>query len=70
MKKYIIQFVSIAIIIGVLIYYITSLITKTTFNNIFGEFEIILILIGFSIMISTTVVCTKIIVDKINKLRN
>lgn len=70
MKKYIIQFISIAIIIGVLIYYVTSLITKTTFNNIFGEFEIILILIGFSIMISTTVVCTKIIVDKINKLRN
>lgn len=69
MKKYIIQWTLISVIAGFLLYGITSLITKTTFNNVFQEFEILLILIGFSMLLSTIVICTKIIVDKISKLK-
>lgn len=70
MKKYTIQWISISLIIGLLLYFTISLITRITFNNIFGEFEIMLMLIGFSTLLSTIIICTKIVLDKINKLRN
>lgn len=68
MKKYIIQWTSISVVIGFLLYGTVSLITKITFNNIFQEFEILLMLIGFSTLLSTIIVSAKIIVDKISKL--
>ena len=67
MKKYIISWTIISITVVFLLFGITSLITNTTFNNVFSEFEIILILIGFSTLISTMVVCTNFIGDKIDK---
>lgn len=67
MKKYVIQWILISSIIGFLLFWITSLISNTTFNNIFLEFEIMLMLIGFTTIISTMIVCSKFIVDKIDK---
>lgn len=69
MKKYVIQWTSISVMSGFLLYSTVSLITKTTFNNLFGEFEILLMLIGFSTLLSTIIICTKIIVDKISKVK-
>lgn len=69
MKTYTIQWTLISVIIGFLLYGVTSLITKTTFNNVFQEFEILVMLIGFTTLLSTIIICTKIIIDKISKLK-
>ncbi|MCC5895553.1 MAG: hypothetical protein JJU16_08855 [Alkalibacterium sp.] len=46
-----------------------SLIANVSFVNIFGEFDILLMLAGFSSILSTLIVCTKIISDKIEAFK-
>lgn len=69
MGKIISRWAVTSLIIGFLLYFILSLVTRTTFGNIFGEFEILLMLTGFSTSIATTLTCTKLILDKINTNR-
>lgn len=51
-------------IIGVVLFNTISVISTTTFTNIFSEFEILLNLIGISVILSTLIVCTKLILNK------
>lgn len=67
MIKDIIRWIATSLIIGVMLYNATSLITQTTLSNLFQEFEVLLILVGFSTSIATILTCTKLIVDKINE---
>lgn len=64
MKKYISLWLILTLLIPVILFQITSIISKTTFSDVFNEFEIILVLIGFSVTISTMITCTKILNDK------
>ncbi|NLY20396.1 MAG: hypothetical protein GXZ08_03870 [Tissierellia bacterium] len=65
MGKYIGSWVVITGVIGIILFSILSTITRTTFVNLSSEYELLLMLIGFSSVISTIIVCTKIISDKI-----
>lgn len=69
MKKHIIQWILISVIAGILLYGTISSITNTIFNNLFGEFEIMLMIVGFLTLSSTIIICTKIIVDKMGKAK-
>lgn len=60
MKKYITLWISATIVVSLLLFSIPTLISKTEFTNIFAEFEIILMLLVFSTMIT----CTYIIKNK------
>ena len=64
MKKYITLWISATIVVSLLLFLIPTLISKTEFTNIFAEFEIILMLLGFSTTISTMITCTYIIKNK------
>ena len=48
---------------------ISSIITQTNISLNY-DFEPFLLLIGFSSTISTIIVCTKIIIDKLNNVKN
>ena len=67
MKKYIILWISLTVVIGIVLFEVTSLISNTTFDNVFLVFDTLLILIGFATVLSTMIVCTKFISDKIDK---
>lgn len=60
MKKYITLWISATIVVSLLLFSIPTLISKTELTNIFAEFEIILMLLVFSTMIT----CTYIIKNK------
>lgn len=67
MKKYIILWISLTVVIGIVLFEVTSLVSNTTFDNVFLVFDTMLILIGFTAVLSTVLVCTKFISDKIDK---
>lgn len=52
------------IVSAIFLFGTVSLISNISFVSLRGEFEILLILIGFSTLFSSLVVCTKIIIDK------
>lgn len=64
--KYFLEWIGLSAAAGFLLYIIVSIISRVTFINIFHEFEIMLMLIGFSALLSTVVVCTKYLSDKMN----
>lgn len=66
MKNYFIGWIGCSAASGFLLYTIVSAISRTTFTDIFREFEVMLMLIGFSALLSTVVVCTKYLSDKMN----
>lgn len=66
MMKYFIGWIGCSAASGFLLYTIVSAISRTVFTNIFREFEVMLMLIGFSALLSTVVVCTKYLSDKMN----
>ncbi len=69
MKKYIVLWVLIFFISNFSLFYGISLITNIIFVNIFNEFEILLILVGFSANIASILSCTKFISDKILNIK-
>lgn len=68
MIKYITLWILCTSIIGIALFGILSLISGVFFVNIFSEFEILLMLIGFSSVISTIIISTKLIIDKIKNI--
>ena len=68
MTKYISLWVVLTGVIGVVLFNTVSFISRTSFVDIFSEFEIMLILIGFSSVLSTLIVCTTLILDKMKTL--
>lgn len=69
MKKYIIIWLLVFLSSIFCFFYIISWITNTMFVNIFNEFEVLLMLSGFSIVIASIFSCTKFISDKISNLK-
>jgi hypothetical protein len=67
--KYFIGWLGFSAASGFLLYTIVSVISRTVFTNIFREFEVMLMLIGFSALLSTVVVCTKYLADKMNAMK-
>ncbi|MFH5836556.1 hypothetical protein ACHAL6_10830 [Proteiniclasticum sp. C24MP] len=67
--KYFLAWIGLSTAVGFLLYIIVSVMTRVTFGNIFHEFEIMLMLIGFSAVLSTVTVCTKILTDKLNAMK-
>ena len=65
MKKYIIIWLLVFLSSIFCFFYIISWITNTMFVNIFNEFEVLLMLSGFSTVIASIFSCTKFISDKI-----
>lgn len=68
MKKYIVQWIFLSLIIGFSMYITVALITHTTYHYVFEEFQSVLILIGISLLLASTIISTKIIIDKIDEL--
>lgn len=68
MAKNIIRWIITSLLTGLVLYNVTSLIAQTTLSNLFEQFEVLLILIGFSTSLATILTCTKLIIEKINKL--
>lgn len=66
MLKNILLWIVINLIMFFSFFKISSIITKTNIH-LSSEFEFFLILIGFSSTISTVIICTKIIIDKLNE---
>ena len=68
MIKYTSLWIILTSTIGITLFGIISLISRTSFSNIFSEFEILLMLIGFASVISTIIISTKLIINglKIN----
>lgn len=50
-----------------LIYYSTALISNTVIANWFLQFEVMLPIIGFSMILSTLIICTMLILSKLNE---
>ncbi|MGL6058415.1 MAG: hypothetical protein ACRC17_08880 [Culicoidibacterales bacterium] len=50
-----------------LIYYSTALISNTVIANWFLQFEVMLPIIGFSMILSTLIICTILILSKLNE---
>lgn len=67
MIKYMSFWLVLVVFIAWVLYGAVSLISNAVFVNIFSEFEIILNLVGFSSVLSTIIISTKIIFDKLNK---
>jgi hypothetical protein len=53
-------------VIGFILFVFVSLVSRTSFTNIFNEFEVLLMLTGFTTMLSTMLTCTKFINDRIS----
>lgn len=68
MTKYISLWAVLTGVIGVVLFGTVSFISRTSFVDIFSEFEILLILIGFSSVLSTLIVCSALIIDKMKTL--
>ncbi|MBO1264958.1 hypothetical protein J3A84_07945 [Proteiniclasticum sp. SCR006] len=66
MMKYFIGWIGCSAATGFLLYVVVSAISRTTFTNILREFEVMLMLIGFSVLLSTVVICTKYLSDRMN----
>ena len=64
--KYFMGWIGFSVASGFLLYTIVSVISRTVFTNIFREFEVMLMLIGFAAVLSTVVVCTKYLSDRMN----
>ncbi|CUM80128.1 Uncharacterised protein [Turicibacter sanguinis] len=69
MKKYIIIWLLVFLSSIFCFFYIISWITNTMFVNIFNEFEVLLMLSGFSTVNASIFSCTKFINDKISNLK-
>lgn len=57
------------VIIGFILFNTISLVSNTTFANIFSEFTILLNLLGFSTILSTIIISTKIILNKMDTFK-
>ena len=68
MGKGIIRWIVTSLLTGLVLYSVTSVIAQTTLSNLFQEFEVLLMLIGFSTSTATILTCTKLIIERINKL--
>ncbi|MGL5549837.1 MAG: hypothetical protein ACRDD4_09085, partial [Culicoidibacterales bacterium] len=69
MKKYqyILLWFIYFVIFDILLYYSTSIISRTVIDHLFLQFEIVLPIIGFSMIMSTLIICTTIILSKLNQ---
>lgn len=68
MQKYIVPWIFLSLTIGFFMYITVSVITHTTYHYVFEEFQSVLILIGISLLLASTIISTKIIIDKIDGL--
>ncbi|EXJ22532.1 hypothetical protein ADIAL_2118 [Alkalibacterium sp. AK22] len=64
MIKYIIYWLLLTFAAAVTLFGTVSLISSTAFTSIWSEFELLLNTLGFSTVLSTLVICTKIIIDR------
>lgn len=53
-----------------LLYQLTAFITKTTYTDIFSEFEIILFLLGFTITNAITIFCTIYVLKRMSLIKS
>lgn len=67
MKKYALVWLLCVIILPVVVYEAASFITNTSYENVFREFEVMLLLICFSIKIATMLSCTMFLSGKLRK---
>ncbi|MBY0755366.1 hypothetical protein K5V21_07835 [Clostridium sardiniense] len=67
MKKYIILWILLTVTIWISLFFISSVLSNIIIENIFSDFDTVLLLTGFSSLLSTLFVCTNFLKDKIEK---
>ncbi len=70
MGKYLKLWIHLFLTSVVTLLFIISWITRIEFVNIFNEFEILLMLVGFSATIASIFSCTTFIYDQLSKLKS
>lgn len=69
MIKYLSIWIVSTFLTSFILFQLASSISGTTFTNVFSEFEILLVLIGFSFTISTILTCTIFLYDKFQLIK-